>query len=69
MARHRAIGDRFIYSGQARMLELIAESKGEVFYEGELAEAIVGPRATGGWITLANLAAHRAAWVEPIGMK
>ncbi len=64
------IGDRFVCPGQARTLELIAESKGDAFYQGELAEAIVAhARDTGGSITMADLAAHRTDWVEPIGMK
>ena len=63
-------GERFICPGQARTLERIAASKGEDFYHGELAAAIAAhARNTGGAITEADLAAHRADWVDPIGMR
>jgi gamma-glutamyltranspeptidase/glutathione hydrolase len=63
-------GERFICPGQARTLERIAASKGEDFYHGELAAAIAAhARNTGGAITEADLAAHRADWVEPIGIR
>jgi gamma-glutamyltranspeptidase/glutathione hydrolase len=62
-------GERWICPGQARTLQLIAETKGEAFYHGELAAAIVAhARATGGVIDESDLAAHRPDWVEPIGM-
>lgn len=64
------IGDRFICPGQARTLELIAQTKGDAFYHGELADAIVAhARNTGGAITKADLAAHKTDWVEPIGTR
>ena len=63
-------GERFVCPGQARTLERIAASKGDDFYHGELAAAIAAhARNTGGAITEADLAAHRADWVEPIGMR
>ncbi|ANN65146.1 gamma-glutamyltransferase family protein [Bordetella bronchialis] len=63
-------GERFVCPGQADTLEKIARSKGESFYRGELAAAIAAhARNTGGSITEADLAAHRADWVEPIRMK
>jgi gamma-glutamyltranspeptidase/glutathione hydrolase len=62
-------GERFICPGQARTLERIASSKGDDFYHGELAAAIAAhARNTGGAITEADLAAHRADWVEPISI-
>jgi gamma-glutamyltranspeptidase/glutathione hydrolase len=62
-------GERFICPGQARTLERIAESKGEAFYRGELAAAIVAhARHAGGLIEESDLAQHRADWVEPISM-
>lgn len=62
-------GERFICPGQADTLEKIARSKGDAFYKGELAAAIAAhARNTGGLITEADLAAHRADWVEPIRM-
>ena len=51
----------------ARSLAAIAESGGEAFYRGELAERIArAARDEGGALTLADLEAHRADWVEPI---
>lgn len=63
-------GERFVCPGQARTLERIAASKGDDFYHGELAAAIAAhARNTGGMMTVADLAAHRADWVDPIGMR
>jgi gamma-glutamyltranspeptidase/glutathione hydrolase len=46
---------------------MIAESKGEAFYRGALAEQMVAhSSAHGGVMALADLAHHRADWVEPI---
>ncbi|NWN27581.1 gamma-glutamyltransferase, partial [Escherichia marmotae] len=62
-------GERFICTGQAQTLARIAETKGDDFYHGELAGRIAAhARATGGLITEADLAAHRADWVQPISM-
>jgi gamma-glutamyltranspeptidase / glutathione hydrolase len=48
-------------------LEAIANSGGESFYRGELAERIAAfAAATGGLLTEADLDAHRAEWVDPI---
>jgi gamma-glutamyltranspeptidase/glutathione hydrolase len=63
-------GERFICPGQARTLERIAATKGDDFYHGELAAAIAThARNTGGAITEADLAAHRADWVDPISIR
>ncbi|MGO4156123.1 gamma-glutamyltransferase family protein [Cupriavidus sp. YAF13] len=62
-------GERFICTGQAQTLARIAETKGDDFYHGELAGRIAAhARATGGLISEADLAAHRADWVQPISM-
>lgn len=54
---------------QAKTLRLIAESYGETFYRGEVADAIDAfSRATGGYIRKSDLAAYRAEWVEPISI-
>lgn len=51
----------------AKTLRSIAQSGGESFYRGELAQAIGNFAAdTGGILTTADLAAHQADWVEPI---
>ena len=61
--------EKFICPGQARTLKRIAESKGDDFYHGELAAAIAAhARNTGGLIEEADLAAHKADWVEPISV-
>ncbi|MFO0003707.1 MAG: gamma-glutamyltransferase family protein, partial [bacterium] len=60
-------GELFRYPDQARTLELIAKTRGEAYYRGELAEKIAGwIRENGGVMDVADLAAHEADWVEPI---
>jgi gamma-glutamyltranspeptidase/glutathione hydrolase len=62
-------GERFICPGQARTLERFAASGGDDFYHGELAARIAAhARATGGALSEADLAAHRADWVDPVGI-
>jgi gamma-glutamyltranspeptidase/glutathione hydrolase len=51
----------------ARTLDSIAMSRGESFYRGELAEKIVAhARATGGSLTMQDLASHSCDWVGTI---
>ena len=72
MPRGRAprAGERWRFQAQASSLEDIAATGGETFYHGRLAAAITAhARATGGAITEADLAAHRADWVEPISRR
>ena len=60
-------GEMFKFPEQAYSLSMIAASKGEAFYRGELAKGIVAhSQSQGGAITLADLAEHRADWVDPI---
>ena len=69
MPRGRAsmAGERFAFPDQGRTLHLIAESGGEAFYRGELAEKMVAhSEAYGGTMALADLADHRVDWVDPI---
>lgn len=62
-------GEKFEFKAQARTLEKIAETKGEAFYQGDLADKIVAyARATGGLITKEDLANHKANWVETISI-
>ena len=62
-------GEVWKFPDQARTLAKIAESKGEAFYRGELAEAMDSyARATGGTLRRNDLAEHRADWVDPIGL-
>jgi gamma-glutamyltranspeptidase/glutathione hydrolase len=61
-------GELFRNPAQARTLQAIAESRGEAFYRGSLAEKIAAAsRAQGGAMTAADLAAHQPDWVEPLG--
>ncbi|MDG4648438.1 gamma-glutamyltransferase family protein [Roseibacterium sp. SDUM158017] len=56
-------GERFRNPDQARSLQLIAETSGRAFYEGELAERIAAhARENGAALTEADLAANRPEW-------
>ena len=60
-------GDIWQLPDHARTLGLIAESKAEAFYQGELAREVAAfAAATGGYITREDFAAHTSTWVEPI---
>jgi len=60
-------GEIFELPEAARSLELIAQSGGEAFYRGELAERMEAHSvACGGAMTRADLAAHTVDWVEPL---
>ena len=61
------VGERFAFAEAARTLKLIAQSKGEAFYRGEVSAAIEAhARAHGGALTAADLAAYQPEWVTPI---
>ncbi|MCA3233665.1 MAG: gamma-glutamyltransferase family protein, partial [Cupriavidus sp.] len=60
-------GERWRFPEQAATLRKIAETDGESFYRGELAERIVAfAQETGGALRAADLAAHQPNWVEPM---
>jgi gamma-glutamyltranspeptidase/glutathione hydrolase len=60
-------GELFRSPGHAATLEMIAETKGEAFYRGELTAQIAAhARETGGLLTEEDLAAHEPAWVTPL---
>ena len=62
-------GERWGSEGHARGLRCLAERGLRDFYEGEVAEAIAGyAAATGGRLTLDDLAAHHGEWVDPISV-
>ncbi|BCJ87611.1 gamma-glutamyltransferase family protein [Effusibacillus dendaii] len=64
------IGEIWRSSDHARTLQLIAESNGESFYRGELAEKIDRFfRQYGGYLQFDDLAAFQPEWVEPIHVK
>lgn len=63
-------GDIWRFPAQARTLQRIAETLGQDFYQGELADRIAAfATQTGGAIAASDLAAHTCDWVEPIGMQ
>lgn len=71
MPRGRApqAGEKFTFPAQARTLKQIAETTGEAFYKGELAEKIAAhARQCGAALTVEDLAAHANDWVEPIAI-
>jgi len=60
-------GELFRCPDQARTLETIAATQGEAFYRGALAERIVAhAQATGGLMTVDDLASHAPEWVTPL---
>jgi gamma-glutamyltranspeptidase/glutathione hydrolase len=64
--RTPAEGEVFANPGLARTFRLIAEGGREGFYEGEVADTIDRYFARiGGWLSKADLAAHRGEWVAP----
>jgi gamma-glutamyltranspeptidase/glutathione hydrolase len=65
-ARAPEVGERFAFPDAARSLRLIAATRGEAFYRGEIAAALAGfARETGGALSEADLAAYRPEWVTP----
>ena len=61
------VGELFQFKEAARTLKLIAQSKGEAFYRGEIAEAAAShAKAHGGVMTAADFAAFEPEWVTPI---
>ena len=61
------VGELFRFSAAARGLRSIAETRGQSFYGGEIAEAIQAFSARyGGSHSLADFAGYRPEWVTPI---
>ena len=61
-----AEGEVFANPALARTYRLIAAGGRDAYYEGEIARVIDAYfRRIGGWLSKADLAAHRAEWVEP----
>ena len=62
-----AIGDRFVQADYARTLERLAHDGPDIFYKGEIAEAIAADfDANGGLITREDLANYRVRVTEPL---
>ena len=67
--RAPAVGERMRLPDHARTLQTIADTRGDAFYQGELAEAIAADAAKhGAAMTIEDLANHQCDWVEPINM-
>jgi gamma-glutamyltranspeptidase/glutathione hydrolase len=62
-------GEKFSSPAHARTLARIAETRGEAFYRGDLAEKIAAfAKQHGAALTREDLAAHSNDWVDPIGL-
>ncbi len=62
-------GEGFRIPDAARSLELIARTRGEAFYYGELAERMAAhAKECGAVMTTADLAAHTDEWVTPLAV-
>ena len=67
LGRAPRAGERYAMPDHARTLELIADSGGDAFYRGELADRMIThARDHGGAMTHEDLAAHEVDWVEPL---
>ncbi|MHA1270708.1 MAG: gamma-glutamyltransferase [Candidatus Helarchaeota archaeon] len=63
-------GQKFKNPSQAKSLELIAETKGNAFYRGEIAKKIVDhARKSGGQLSLDDLKNHKPIWEIPLSIK
>lgn len=61
------VGELFRFPAAARALRLIAQTRGEAFYRGEIGAAIAAQAAReGGAMTAADLAAHQPEWVDTV---
>ena len=61
------VGELFRFAAAARALRAIGATRGQAFYTGEIAQALVAfSQAQGGSLALADLAAHRPEWVTPM---
>jgi gamma-glutamyltranspeptidase / glutathione hydrolase len=61
------VGELFQFKAAARALRAIAQTKGEAFYGGEIAQAVEKfAAANGGALTAKDFAAHKPEWVTPI---
>ncbi len=72
MPQGRALraGEIFKSEAHARTLELIAQTHGEAFYRGELAQKMAAHcKANGGVMTEDDLASHKADWVGTVSQK
>ncbi len=60
-------GEIFRNPGLARTYRVLAQKGRDAFYEGEIARTIAAfIQEQGGYLSMADLAAHRSEWVEPV---
>ncbi|SMP66906.1 gamma-glutamyltransferase family protein [Noviherbaspirillum suwonense] len=65
--RPPAVGELFRFPAAARALRAIGASYGKAFYEGEIAAAVTSfVQQHGGCLSMADMAANRAEWVQPL---
>ena len=56
-------GEKFSFPDQAKTLELIAQTRGEAYYRGEIAQEIAAhAKQHGALMTAADFAAHAPDW-------
>jgi gamma-glutamyltranspeptidase / glutathione hydrolase len=66
--RAPSVGERFVFSGAARAIKLIAQTQGTALYGGEIAAAAAAHAVRhGGAMQVADFEAFSPEWVEPIG--
>ena len=64
------VGERFAFAEAARTLRLIAQTRGEAFYRGEVAAAAEAhAREHGGAMSAADFAAWQPEWVDPLALE
>ncbi len=60
-------GEKFSFPDQAKTLELIAQTRGDAFYRGDIVRAIAAhAKQHGALMIAADFAAHLSDWVEPL---
>ena len=60
-------GEKFSFPDQAKTLALIAQTRGEAFYRGEIAHKLAAhAKQNGGLMSAADFAAHTPDWVAPL---
>jgi gamma-glutamyltranspeptidase / glutathione hydrolase len=70
LGRAPRVGERFCMKNAARALERIANTKGRDFYEGEIAQALVGHSSQhGGGLQLSDLSNYQCEWVDTISQR
>lgn len=61
------VGERWRNPDAARTLRLVADSRADEFYQGQIARALVDlSDRTGGFLTAGDLAGHTSTWVDPV---